>query len=570
MGKIKFGVWTLMILGIFVVTLAFQFSCKVKKEKKEEIGPIAGYEVAPDIQERLDQYAPIEITYDENILNEEQKKVLEKLILAAKQVDPIFWKQASHRGPEIREAFKESSHPRADDYLHYLNINFGPYDRLAENEPFIGTQPKPPGAGFYPPDLTKGSFQGYVDGHPQKKEALESHYTIIKRENDSLIPVPYNEEYREHLEPVADYLKEAAQITSNSSLKQYLNQRAVDLLQNDYYRSDVLWIDLKDNLVEIVIGPFEVYEDKLMGLKAAYESFVYINDFEEMRKIQGYLNYLGVMQEKLPVEEKYKEQEVVGLKSPLNVVNEVYAAGDTKAGVQTLAFVLPNDERVRQEKGTKKVFLKNIMEAKFEKILLPISKKVLREEDAGFVSFYAYFTQVILHEISHALGVNYVLFPDGSRTPVNKALKEHYSPIEECKADIVGLYNVPLLMDEGWIPKEKEKDIYSTYLAGMFRSLRFGAHEAHGMATLIQLNFHLENGAFLYDEEAGKYRVDMDKIKDSVEELAQKVLILEGDGDYGKVAEFLSQYGTLSDEVKQTLSQLEDIPVDIEPVFQED
>ncbi|MBS3819753.1 peptidase [bacterium] len=570
MGKRKFCVLTLMILGVFIMTLAFNFSCKTKKEKEEEIGTIAGYEVVPDIEERLAQYAPTEITYDENLLNEEQKKVLEKLVMAAQKVDPIFWKQASRRGLEFRDAFKEASHPRAGDYLHYLNINFGPYDRLAENEPFIGTQPKPPGAGFYPPDLTQGGFQGYIDGHPQKKEALESHYTVVKRENDSLIPVPYNEEYRKDLEPIAGYLKEAAQITSNSSLEQYLNQRAVDLLQNDYYRSDCLWIDLEDNLVEIVIGPFEVYEDKLMGLKAAYESFVYINDFEEMRKIEGYLDYLGIMQENLPVEEKYKEPEVVGLESPLNVVNEVYVAGDTKAGVQTLAFVLPNDEKVRQEKGTKKVFLKNIMEAKFEKILVPISQKILTEEDSGFVSFYAYFTQVILHEISHALGVNYVMFPDGSRTPVNKALKEHYSPIEECKADIVGLYNVPLLMDEGWIPEEKEKDIYSTYLAGMFRSLRFGAHEAHGLATLIQLNFHLENGAFLYNEETGKYRVDMDKIKDSVEQLAQKVLILEGDGDYEKAGEFLSKYGTLSDEVKQTLSRLEDIPVDIEPVFQQD
>ena len=273
------------------------------------------------------------------------------------------------------------------------------------------------------------------------------------------------------------------------------------------------------------------------------------------------------MQKNLPVEPKYKDQKIAELKSPLNVVFEVFTAGDNKSGVQTLAFVLPNDEKVREEKGTKKVFLKNMMEAKFDKVLIPISKKVLTPEDAEKVTFYAYFNEVILHEISHILGVNYVTLDDGSKITVNKALEEHYSPIEESKADVLGLYNVPFLIEKGWIPTQKEQEIYTTYLAGMFRSMRFGVHEAHGLGTLIQFNFLKEKGAFVYDEESGKFHVDTDKLKDAIKELAQILLILEGDGNYENVEKFISRYGKLDELTERTIASLSDIPVDIEPLF---
>ncbi len=360
---------------------------------------------------------------------------------------------------------------------------------------------------------------------------------------------------------------EAAEITSNPSLKKYLNQRAEDLLGNDYYESDCLWIDLEDNLVEIVIGPFEVYEDTLMGIKAAYEAFVYINDRKEMKKIEGYLDYLGDMQRNLPVERKYKDQEVTGLESPLNVVFEVFTAGDTKAGVQTSAFVLPNDERVREEKGTKKVFLKNMMEAKFNKSLVPISKKILDAEDVQHVTFFAYFNETILHEIAHVLGVNYVTLPDGTRTTVNRALKDHYSALEEAKADIAGLYSVPLLIQKGLIPKEKEKEIYTTFLAGFFRSMRFGVASAHGMANLIEFNYLKEKGGFMYDEATGKFKVDPDKMKEGVRALARDLLVLQGDGNYENASKFIAKYGHMNELITKTIDKLQDIPVDIKPIF---
>lgn len=556
---------TSFIVFLLIAGFSCFFGCKAKKAKEEE--KLSSLWRAPDITERLAKYAPTEIAFDESLLNDEDRGVLVKLVAAARYMDNIFWKQAGPEGLVLKETLRKSTEPWAKDYLRFLKINFGPFDRQDENKPFIGSAQKPAGAGFYPPDLTKKEFEGYVAAHPDVKEAFESPYTVIKRKEGRLVAVPFNTEYREDLEPAAKALREAAELTSNPSLKAYLPQRAEDLLANDYFKSDCLWIDLKDNLVEIVIGPFEVYEDNLLGLKASYESFVYINDRKEMEKIKGYLTYLEEMQQNLPVEPKYKDQKVAGLESPLNVVIEVFTAGDTKAGIQTSAFVLPNDEKVREEKGTKKVFLKNMMEAKFNKSLIPISQRVLSEEDAGLVSFSAYFNEVILHEICHALGLNYVTLPDGSKISVNKALKEHNSAIEEAKADIVGLYSVPMLMERGYIPKEKEAEIYTTYLAGMFRSLRFGATEAHGLGTLVQFNFLREKEAFLYDPAAEKFKVNRDKIRQAVQDLAAQFLVIQGKGSYEEAGQFLSKYGKMDEITQKTIQKLTDIPVDIEPLF---
>jgi len=555
---------------LFAFTTLINYGCKPKEEEvADAVAPteIAGYSVVPDIQDRLAQFVPTEITYDENLLNEEQKQVLEKLVMAAKAIDKIFWKQASHKGLEILQDFENADNPAAKDFLRYLAINFGPFDRLDENKPFIGTDPKPAGAGFYPPDMTKENFEGYVTGIPDMKQELEGTYTVVKKQDDSLIAVPYNEAYKEDLEVVAKYLREAAEISTEEQFKAYLIQKANDLLANEWYKSDTMWIDLEGNLLEILIGPYEVYEDGLFGLKAAYESFVYINDFAEMAKLKAYLDYLGEMQSLLPVEPKYKNALIEGLASPLNVVLEVFAAGDTKSGVQTLAFVLPNEERIREEKGTKKVFLKNIQEAKFNKVLVPISKKVLAEKDVENVSFYAYFIETLLHEISHVFGSNYITQEDGTETTVRKALADKYSPIEECKATIVGMHNVPFLIEKGLIPEESAREIYTTYLAGMFRSIRFGAHEAHGMGTLMQLNFHRKTGAFVYDAETQKFSIDMDKIEDSITEMAQKILILEGDGNYENATAFIAEYGEVDDVIQGLLDGLTNIPVDIQPIY---
>jgi len=561
--KNKLGVFFMAFL--LVAGFCFVSACKTKEAQEED--QLSGLWRAPDIAARLAKYSPTEITFDKSLLNEEDRKVLDKMVAAARFMDDIFWKQTDPTGFPLMEALQKSKQPWAPEYLHFVKINFGPFDIQDENKPFIGSAQKRPGASFYPPDLTKKEFEDYVAAHPEQKEALESPYTVIKRNGSELAAVPYNVEYGKDLEPAAAALREAGEITSNPSLKAYLLQRAKDLLSNDYYKSDCLWIDLKDNLVETVIGPFEVYDDNLLGLKASYESFVYINDRAEMEKITGYLNYLEELQQNLPVEPKYKDQKVSGLESPLNVVLEVYIAGNTKSGIQTSAFVLPNDEKVREEKGTKKVFLKNVMEAKFQKSLIPISERVLSPEDARRVSFSAYFNEVVLHEICHALGLNYIPLPDGTRISVSKALKEYNSAIEEAKADIVGLWSVPLLMERGWIPKEKEAEVYTTYLAGMFRALRFGATEAHGLGTLVQFNYLREKEAFLYDPETERYSVNQARIRQAVQDLAAAFLVIEGKGSYEEAGEFLSKYGKLDGITRKTIEKLADIPVDIEPIF---
>ncbi|MDH4196451.1 MAG: peptidase, partial [Candidatus Aminicenantes bacterium] len=455
---------------------------------KEQLS-MAGIAKAPDIQARLAKYAPTEIGVDAALVGAEDRQVLAKLLAAARRIDGLFWKQSYPEGLQLKAELEKSSDPADKDYLRFLLLNYGPFDRADENRPFLGTDPKPAGANFYPRDMSKEEFEAHVAAHPEDKEAFESPFTVIRRREGKLVAVPYSEEYRADLEPLALELEEAAALTSNPSLKKYLAQRAKDLLSNDYYQSDCDWIDLRNNLVEIVIGPYEVYEDALFGLKASYETFVYINDREAMAKIKGYLDFLEEMQQELPVEQKYKDQSVGHLESPLNVVFQVYNAGDCRAGVQTSAFVLPNDEQVREKKGSKKVFLKNVMEAKFRQSFLPISRRVLAAEDVPFVSFDAYFNETILHEICHVLGINYVTLPDGTKTTVNKALRELNAAIEEAKADVVGVHNVDFLVRKGWLPKEKEREAYTTYLAGMFRSMRFGVSEAHGQGTLVQFNF---------------------------------------------------------------------------------
>lgn len=555
-------------LGLAAVGLAAVLAgAGCKPARKQESSESSSLVKVPDIQARLARYAPTELSFDAARLSDGDRRVLRKFVEASRFIDDIFWRQYYPQGLKLRALLERSAAPEDKDYLKFLLINSGPFDRLDGDKPFIGTATRPVGGGFYPADLTREEFEAYIAAHPEVKETFESPYTVIRRTAAGLEAVPYNIEYKEFLEPMASSLNEAAALASNPSLKTYLTHRAEGLLANDYTQSDCDWIDLKDNLPEIVIGPYEVYDDGLAGIKAAYESFVYVNDREAMKTVRHYLDLLPEMQSGLPVDKKYKTAVVQGLESPLNIVTEVFIAGQNRTGVQTSAFVLPNDEKVREKKGSKKVFLKNVMEAKFNKSLIPISERVLPAEEAKFVSFDAYFNEVILHEISHVFGVNYIPRPDGTKTTVNKALKDLYSAIEEGKADIVGLYNVRLLMAKGGLDKGRKKEIYTTYMAGLFRAMRFGVKEAHGRGTLVQFNFLKEKGAILYDQASDTFKVDMAKIEDAVRDLAARFLIVEGDGSYEKAAQFLDRYGILDAFTENALKKLADIPVDIAPVF---
>lgn len=518
------------------------------------------------VQNQLAKFAPVRISYDRSILSERDHQVVLKLVAAAKLIDQIFLRQVYAHNEAIQKALLKSRQPEDAVYLDYFKIMYGPFDRLEENKPFLIATPKPLGANYYPEDLTKDDFFDWIAKHPEDKEAFESNFTIIRRSGERLVAIPYSEAYKDLLVPAARLLREAAELSDNESLKRYLTSRAEAFLSNDYYQSDMDWMDL-DSPIEVVIGPYEVYEDELLGYKAAFESFITVVDPVESQKLATIGGYLNAMEQNLPYPDQYKNFER-GQSSPFKVVQEIYTAGDTRAGIQTIAFNLPNDERVREAKGSKKVLLKNIMAAKFEQILIPIAEKVIDPEQLPNLSFDAYFNHVLLHEVSHGLGPGTLTLPGGEKTTVNKMLAETYSTIEEAKADVCGNYNVQFLIDQGVFPKTLEQTLYVTYLAGMFRSVRFGIESAHARANMIQFNYLLANGAVQFDDQNQKFRVNHDKIKSAVRSLAHELLLIQAKGDYQKAKKLIERYGVMNPSLQATLANLGAIPVDIKPIYE--
>jgi hypothetical protein len=524
---------------------------------------IKDYLSVDSVQTQIDKFAPVKITYDESLLSDSNKEVLTKLVEAAKYMDKIFLVQVYDKNVAIQNELENNNYP---ELLEYFTINFGPFDRLEGDAPFINlNEKKPAGANFYPTDITKEEFENWINEHPEDEEAFTSNFTLIRKDGDELIAVPYSEAYREYLEPGSRLLKEAASLAENPSLKKYLNSRADAFLSNDYFQSDIDWMDLTNNTIEVVIGPYEVYEDKLEGYKASFEAFVTLVDPEESEKLSKVKGYLQEMELNLPIPDQYKNLNR-GSASPIVVVQEVFTAGDTKAGVQTTAFNLPNDERVREAKGTKKVLLKNVAQAKYENCWIPIVNTVLAEKDLERISFDAYFNHVLMHEVSHGLGPG-IIMKNGKKTNVNKELKETYSKIEEAKADILGIYNLQFLVGKGLFSEELGDQIYSTYLGGIFRSIRFGISEAHGGANAIALNYLMEKGGFEYDESNQKFNVNDLKIKKAVFDLANDLLMIEALGDYEGARNLIEKYCQISPEMQIALDKLKDVPVDIKPVY---
>ena len=518
------------------------------------------------LKEKISQFVPTEISYDASLLDQRQTKVMENLYQAARIMDEIFLKQVYSRNLVIREELKSSRSEIDALRLQYFTIMFGPFDRLDHNKPFYGDHQKPKGANFYPDDVTKEEFLQWIADNPESKKNFTSEFTVIRRDNDGLVAIPYSEYFGDDLQKAADYLQKAAEFADNPTLKDYLIKRAAAFLSNDYYESDMAWMDLKEHLIEVVIGPYEVYEDELFNYKAAFECFITIRDPEESKKLAKFGSYLIDIEKNLPIPDEYKNFER-GSESPIVVAQEVYTAGDTKAGVQTIAFNLPNDERVRKAKGSKKVMLKNVNQAKFQQILLPIAAQVLDEEQLPQVTFDAFFNHVLMHEMSHGVGPGFIQV-DGSDTEVKIELKETYSSIEECKADILGMYNIIFMIKKGEFPESLEKQTWTTFLAGIFRSVRFGIGEAHGAGNAIIYNYLLEKGGYIFDENSQKVRVDFDKVYDVLEMLATEVLTLQATGDYEAAKRLIEIYAVESPSMKTLKGKLTDLPVDIKPVYQ--
>ncbi len=520
------------------------------------------------VKAQLEKFAPVQLSYDRSILSKQDQQVVEKLVAAANLIDQIFLRQVYSKNEAIQKTLLTSKSAEDQTYLEYFKIMYGPFDRLDENKPFLVANQKPIGANFYPEDMTREELLKWLEIHPEDKEDFESNFTVIQKREGKLIAIPYSEAYRDLLQPAAKLLKEAADLSDNQSLKKFLISRADAFLSDDYYQSDMDWMDL-DSPIEVVIGPYEVYEDGLMGYKAAFESFITVADPVESQKLETIAKHLNDMERNLPYKDEYKNLER-GESSPFKVVQEIYTAGDTRAGVQTIAFNLPNDERVREAKGSKKVMLKNILEAKFDKILMPIVEKVIATEQLSAISFDAYFNHVLLHEVSHGLGPGTLNLPSGEKTTVNKMLADSYSTLEEAKADVCSNFNVQFLIDQGVLPKELEKSLYVTYLGGMFRSVRFGIESAHARANMIQFNYLMAKQAFQFNEQTEQFSVNHAKVKDAIKDLANVLLTIQAEGNYEAAKNLIQIYGIMTENMQSALNKLGDIPVDIKPIYEID
>lgn len=546
-----------LILCIGFMLLSVNFNCgdKVVKEKAD-LNYVKG---------ELGKLAPVVLQADLSSLPLSERQVLTRLVEAGRIIDELFLLQVSGKNPQIREQLLSSGDPNDTVYLELFNVMFGPWNRLVEDYPFINKKGKPSGAGFYPEDMSKAEFQEFVKSHPEQKEAFENTFSVIRRSGEGkLKTVPYHEEYADMVKEISRLLNEAAVITEDPTLKKYLKLRARDLLTDDYFDSDMAWMDLSGDL-EVVIGPYEVYEDQLFSYKAAYEAFICVVDHKESQKLATVAEYLNSMEANLPIPDKYKNFNR-GSSSPIKVVQEVFSAGDTKAGVQTTAFNLPNDERVREAKGSKKVMLKNVAQAKYEKCWIPIVNTILAPEPLKNVSFDAYFNHVLMHEVSHGLGPGTLTLEDGTKTTVSLKLKELYPVIEECKADVLGQYNYLFLMDKGVFPQDTKKSALASYLGGMYRSIRFGIDEAHGGGVAIQFNYFMERGAF-YRDENGKLNLNEPRLVAAIRDLAEELLLIEAHGDYERAEALISQYRIMTPIMADYVDQLKNLPIDIRPLF---
>jgi hypothetical protein len=533
-------------------------ACADAGREEAELAPGMSVDaLAEDVQ----KFSPTTLSFDTTLLDDRQKKLVRKLVEASDQMDAIFLKQVWRGNPAMatRVAGMEGSASQ-----QFFDIMYGPWNRLDENEPFLDVGPKPPGAGYYPPDLTKQEFEAWIAAHPEDEDAFTSGYTVIRRDGDSLVAVPYSVEYESELSEAARLMREAAELADNESLRLFLEKRADALLSDDYFESEVAWMRLEDNLVDPTMGPYEVYEDELMGIKTAFESFITLRDPVESERLASLEAHLPDLERALPIPDEYKYLDRP-FTSPISVVTEIYTAGDTRSGVQTIAFNLPNDERVREEEGSKKVMLRNVIDAKFEKILRPIAQTVMVNEQADRLTVDPYFTRVLMHELAHGLGPDYVTGQEG--VTVRSMLQERYSALEEAKADVVGTHSLAVLTEQGVYTAEFLEEVYIDHVADMFRCVRFGVGEAHGKGCLLQFNYLWENGAIVYDVDSGLFAASLEKMPAGIAGLANQLLLIQATGDYEGAGALMEKYGQVRPEMETALERLAIVPVDIKPEY---
>ncbi|MGQ7870751.1 dipeptidyl-peptidase 3 family protein [Sunxiuqinia sp. sy24] len=536
------------LILVLVIGAGVGLTSCTNKPKEEET-------IKSELAAKADAFVSFKLTTDLSVLTEKEKQMLPHLFRAAKIMNEIFWVEAFG---DKETVLSKASDPAVEKFI---KVNYGPWERLNNNEPFLdGFGSKPAGSNLYPEDMTKEEFESWDE--PTKT----SLYTLIRRDAEGqLQAIPYHEAFREQIEQAVESIRLAAELAEDPGLKKYLELRAEALLTDDYYESDVAWMDMKTNTIDFVVGPIENYEDQLFGYKAAHESFILVKDKEWSQRLEKYAALLPDLQKALPCKPAYKN-EMPGSDSDMNAYDVVYYAGDCNAGSKTIAINLPNDEQVRADKGSRKLQLKNAMQAKFDKILLPITDLLITEDQRGHVKFDAFFENTMFHEVAHGLGMGTTV--DGKQT-VREALKETYTSIEENKADILGLWVVYQLNEQGEFTDKDLMDNFVTFMAGIFRSVRFGAASAHGKANMIRFYYFQEQGAFERDAASGTYRVNFEKMKQAMLDLSDQVLTVQGDGDYAKAKAMIEEKGFVREGLQADLDRIGDAGIPVDIVFEQ-
>ncbi|HMF90639.1 MAG TPA: Zn-dependent hydrolase [Candidatus Angelobacter sp.] len=497
-------------------------------------------------------------------LNEQEQKMVYKLVEASRYLDDIYWRQNDPKGLELYKRLAGCSTIMAQKLRRYLMINGGRYDLVEENKPFVGMDAFPPGRALYPAGLTRQEIEAYVAKHPEKKAQIYSPYTVIKRQGDELAAVPYHVEYAQWLKPAAAALREAAALSTDPAFANFLRLRAEALLTDDYYKSDLAWLDLENPKFDVIFAPYETYLDDVLGVKTSYGAAVMVRNEKESAKLATYMKYVPEIQEELPLPSEDRPS-LAGKSTPMEVMDTPFRGGDLRHGYQAVADNLPNDPRIHEEKGTKKIFFKNYMDARVNSVVLPIGKLLLREDQAARASLDGYMSAVLMHEISHGLGPAYARTSAG-KADIRASLGPIYAGVEEAKADVVGLYGLLWLMDKGVVPKEKASEIYASYVAGIFRTVRFGVAEAHGRAEMMEFNYLVEQGAITRDPKTGRYAIDEAKMPPAIASLAKELLEIEATGDRNRAEQWFKRYESMPAGLKSMLANAKDVPVDVDPV----
>ncbi|HVD60440.1 MAG TPA: hypothetical protein VNC11_06170 [Gemmatimonadaceae bacterium] len=520
--------------------------------------------VTENVAAQLAKFRPVNIPFNTSGLSAREVRMARKLVEASQYLESIFWRQADPQGLALYQALANCPGKTEKDIHHFLLINGRPDDLLEGNKPFLANTRYEPGGALYPAGITAKEINDYIAAHPNKKAEIMNPWTVVKRQGKDLVGIPYHVEYRQWLTPAAQALRDAAALSDDKAFANFLRLRADALLTDDYYKSDLAWVDLKNPKFDVIFAPYETYLDDLLGVKTSYGAAVLIRNPAESQKLAMYEKYAAAIQDALPLPAADKPSNV-GHPTPMEVMDTPYRAGDLRHGYQAVADNLPNDPRIHAEKGTKKIFFKNFMDARVNYVVLPIGKMLMRPDQANLASMEGYLAVVVMHEMSHGLGPAYSRI-NGKQVDTREAIGPTYSGLEEAKADIVGLYGLDWLMQKGVLPKSRAGDYYASHVAGIFRTVRFGVAEAHAKAEMMEFNYFVEKGAITRDASTGRYAIDMAKMPGAVASLAKELLEIEATGNRARADAWMTRYGTMPATLKAALDKTGSVPVDVDPI----